>query len=236
MIAGLPMYISIVFIFTTLITVFFFHRAAGRSTTALLVLLSWLGIQAAISLTGFYYTETREFPPRFLLLVLPPFLTIILLFFIKKGKRFIDNLELQAITLLHIIRIPVELVLLWLYNEGTVPELMTFEGRNFDIFSGLTAPVVAWYCFRNGQVKSGVLLAWNIACLLLLINIVANAVLSAPFAFQQFAFEQPNTAVLYFPFVWLPCCVVPIVLLCHLAAIRRLLPGFKGSNGSVGIH
>jgi hypothetical protein len=42
------------------------------------------------------------------------------------------------------------------------------------------------------------------------------------FPFQQFAFDQPNIAVLYFPFIWLPSCVVPLVLLSHLAAIRQL--------------
>jgi hypothetical protein len=55
-----------------------------------------------------------------------------------------------------------------------------------------------------------------------LLNIVINAVLSIPSPFQQFAFEQPNVAVLYFPFVWLPCCIVPIVLFAHLAAIKQL--------------
>ena len=40
--------------------------------------------------------------------------------------------------------------------------------------------------------------------LALLVNIVGNAILSAPFQFPQFAFDQPNHAVLYFPFIWLP--------------------------------
>ena len=40
---------------------------------------------------------------------------------------------------------------------------------------------------------------------------------------QQFAFSQPNIAILYFPFSLLPACVVPLVALAHLVAIRRLL-------------
>jgi glycerol-3-phosphate acyltransferase PlsY len=59
----------------------------------------------------------------------------------------------------------------------------------------------------------------------LLLNIVVNAVLSLPYPFQQFAFDQPNVAVLYFPFTWLPCFIVVIVLYSHLAAIRKLLKG-----------
>jgi hypothetical protein len=54
------------------------------------------------------------------------------------------------------------------------------------------------------------------------LNIVVNAALSAPVPFQQFAFDQPNIAVLYFPFVWLPGFIVPLVLFAHLAAIQKL--------------
>ena len=99
---------------------------------------------------------------------------------------------------------------------------MTFEGRNFDILAGLTAPLVYYFGFIKPRLSRKTMLAWNFICLLLLINIIVNAVLSAPFPFQQFAFDQPNIAVLYFPFIWLPCCVVPLVLFAHLAAIRQL--------------
>jgi hypothetical protein len=68
---------------------------------------------------------------------------------------------------------------------------------------------------------------WNVICLGLLFNIVINAILSAPFPIQRFAFDQPDVAVLYFPFTWLPCCVVPVVLLSHLAVLRQLLTGKK---------
>jgi hypothetical protein len=100
---------------------------------------------------------------------------------------------------------------------------MTFEGRNFDILSGITAPFIAFYAFRKPQPDKKLLLVWNIICLGLLLNIVINAVLSAPFPFQQFAFDHPNTAVLYFPFTFLTSCVVPVVLFSHLASIRQLL-------------
>jgi hypothetical protein len=105
---------------------------------------------------------------------------------------------------------------------------MTFEGRNFDILSGLTAPIIFWLVFRQGKINRLLLLVWNFLALGLLINIVVNAFLSFPFAFQQFAFDQPNRAVLYFPFVWLPTVVVPLVLFCHLASIWQLL-----SNGKI---
>jgi hypothetical protein len=107
---------------------------------------------------------------------------------------------------------------------------MTFEGRNFDIISGLTAPFIAWWGYTKLKFNKNILLLWNFVCLGLLLNIVINAVLSAPLPFQQFAFDQPNVTILHFPFVWLPGLIVPAVLLSHLICIRQLLKRSVSTN------
>ena len=218
----LPAYVSLVFAITTFLTVWLFYMATKDSTTTLVVIMIWLIVQTVTGLSGFY-TVTRSVPPRFSLLILPPLVFIIGLFVTVKGREYLDRLDIKSLTILHIIRIPVELVLLWLFINKTVPKLMTFEGRNFDILAGITAPLIFYFGFIKRQINKRIILLWNIICLGLLINIIVIAVLSAPFPFQKFAFDQPDIAVLYFPFVWLPCCVVPLVLLSHLATIRQLL-------------
>ncbi|MBK8786890.1 MAG: hypothetical protein IPN43_10470 [Chitinophagaceae bacterium] len=220
--AHLPMYVNIVFILTTLLTVFLFYKAGSRSKISLGILVLWLLLQAVLSYVGFY-TVTNTTPPRFILLALPAVLLIIYLFLTAKGRVYLNNLDAKTLTLLHVVRIPVELCLYWLFLHKSIPQLMTFEGRNFDILAGLTAPVIFYFGYVKNKLGKTVLLLWNFICLGLLLNIVINAVLSAPSNFQQFAFEQPNTAILYFPFVWLPCCIVPLVLLAHLVCIRKLL-------------
>ncbi len=226
---NLPLYISVVFGLTTLITVGIFYKATNYSKTTLIILLVWLAVQAFIAMSGFY-TVTDSIPPRFLLLALPPLLVIIGLFATPKGREFIDSLDIKTLTILHIIRIPVELVLFWLFLHKAVPQLMTFEGRNFDILSGITAPIIYYFGFIQKRLDRKIILLWNFICLGLLFNIVINAVLSAPSPFQKFAFDQPNIAVLHFPFVWLPCCIVPLVLFSHLAAIRQLLNKQENSS------
>ncbi len=223
---NLPAYISWVFITTTLLTLFFLYKASRNSKAVVIIALLWLAVQSIIANCKFY-TETQILPPRFLLLVLPPFLLIIILFVTAKGKVFIDRFDTRWLTWLHIVRVPVELVLFWLFVQQQIPQLMTFEGRNFDILSGLTAPVIAYFGYHKQKLNTTLLLVWNFLCLALLINIVANAVLSAPFPFQQFAFEQPNVAVLYFPFALLPAFIVPVVLFAHLVCIRQLLSKTK---------
>ena len=100
---------------------------------------------------------------------------------------------------------------------------MTFEGRNFDVISGITALPMAWYAFQNNTIKRTPLLVWNIVCLALVCIIVVIAILSVRTPIQQFGFEQPNVGVLKFPFGWLPSFIVPVVVFSHVVSIRQLL-------------
>lgn len=230
---NVPFNVSIIFILTTFLTVGIFLYAAKRAaftspTTKILSFLFpfWLFFQAVISIGGFYL-KTDSMPPRLLLFAIFPALLTIVLLFVFARENFISRLPLKTLTVLHIARIPVEIVLLLLFQAGQVPQLMTFEGRNFDILSGVTAPIVAWFGFRGDKINRPLLIVWNLAALGLLINIVANAILSFPFPIQQFAFDQPNRGLLYFPFVWLPAVVVPVVLFSHLASLWQLLSNDK---------
>lgn len=218
---NLPLYVSLLFAATALITAYFFFRAANKSTAVLLLLFAWMTFQALMALGGFY-TNTQTIPPRFLLMVLPPLVIIIILLVGPAGKNWLAKLDIKTLTLLHVVRIPVEVVLYLLFIYHKIPQLMTFEGRNADILAGISAPVIYYFVFvkKSGAVK--ILFWWNIVSLLLLLNIVVNAALSAPSPIQQFAFDQPNTAIFYFPFNWLPSVVVPLVLLSHLAVLQRI--------------
>lgn len=219
---NIPVLIPIFFIVTVLLTLFFLYKVSGQSKILLIVSIAWLVIQAALGLAGFYQV-TDTMPPRFLLAIAPPVAAIIILLLSKKGRSLVMTWDLRWATILHVVRIPVELVLFWLFLQKAVPALMTFEGNNFDIVSGITAPLILWMGFRQGIAKKALLLFWNLICLVLLINIVVHAILSSPLPFQQFAFDQPNIAVLYFPFILLPAFVVPVVLLMHLVSIMRLI-------------
>jgi len=210
--------------FTSIIFFFLSIQQGSKARRFILFSVLWLGIQTLITLQGVYYTDTQAIPPRiFLFGIFPMIIFMVYLFFSKKGKEFTDNLSLEFLTRIHIIRVPVEIALYQLYLEQKVPQLMTFEGRNFDILAGITAPLMAYLVFKKNFVSHKILLVWNIICLGLLVNIVINAILSAPSPFQKFAFEQPNVAILYFPVSWLPTFIVPLVLFSHLVVIQKLL-------------
>lgn len=219
---NVPLYLPLGFVATVLLTCFFFVKAAHGNKIVALMLIIWLIAQGSVAATGFY-TQTQSMPPRFIAMLLPPILLIVILFATSKGRDFIDLLSPDQLTLLHVVRIPVELCLFSLYSYQLVPQLMTFEGINYDIVSGITAPLVAYLGYHKKLFNKTVLLIWNLLCLGLLINIVYHGILSVPTPFQRFGFDQPNIGLTYFPYVFLPGLIVPVVLLAHLSSIRQLL-------------
>jgi hypothetical protein len=229
MLENIPVYIELLFVFSTFAALGFFYLVLRKSIgyekwaqIICLVLVLWLILQGVLSYQYFYSSHPNSRPPRFLFLIFPPLVTIIFLFASKNGRSFLDSLPIQLLTYIHIVRIPVEWVLYALFLEKAVPELMTFDGRNFDILAGITAPFVAYLGLQKRLLSPKFVLWWDIFALALLLNIVAHGILSAPSAFQQLAFDQPNKALLHFPFTWLPGFIVPLVLFAHLVSIRRL--------------
>jgi hypothetical protein len=118
-------------------------------------------------------------------------------------------------------RIPVEIMLAALHAEGAIPEIMTWHGRNWDILTGVTAPVVAWLA-ATGRIGAMSVLAWNLLGLGLLVNVVTHAVLSVPGPLQVFTAPPQLTLPLGFPFIWLPMVIVLAALLGHLLVFRKL--------------
>ena len=233
MIENLPVYILLIFGLTTVATLLLFiwtirnsnsEPTRKKSTPIFIGLTIWLTIQAVLTLKNIYNSDTDTFPPKILLTgILPTIFTIILLFATSKGRQFIESLPLKNLTYLNIVRIPVEIILFWLFLNKAIPELMTFEGRNFDILAGISAPILAYFGLTKAKLNRQTILIWNFICLGLLINIVVNALFSAPSPIQIFAFDQPNIAILNFPFSWLPTFIVPIILFGHLTSIRQLM-------------
>jgi hypothetical protein len=225
---SLPEYVPVVFALTTVTSIGFLLKAvsqAGSRTFPSLLLIFllpfWLLFQAILALAGFYQ-DFLGVPPRLVLFAIVPALLLIAVYLIFFRRSFIEKLPLKTLTILHLVRIPVEIVLLWLFFGGQVPQMMTFEGRNFDILSGIAAPIVYWAAFKKSETRRGVLIAFNVLGLILLANVVSIAALSLPSAIQQLNFDQPSRAVLYFPYIWLPAIVVPIVLFAHLASLLKL--------------
>jgi hypothetical protein len=223
---NLAWYVSVLFLATVVLSIWLFLKAANYSRTTFIIISAWTLFQSVLGLSGFY-KYSGSLTLRFPVLIIPPVIFLVSLFFTTKGKAFIDGLDIKGLTIFHMIRIPVEIVLLFLFMGKVIPEAMTFEGRNFDIFSGLSAPVIYYFAFIKKRLGKTPVIIWNVVCMVLLLSVVSSAVLSLPERYLQYGFEMPNVAVGFFPFVLLPALLVPLALFCSAAAIRQLIVNKK---------
>jgi len=225
MIDHLPAWIEVLFILITLVTIGLFYLANGKPRAVVLLLLLWSVIHSLGAAFGFYQV-TDTIPPRFGLILIPA-IVISIIGLSSRSMSWISERRNSTIsTLLHMVRLPVEIVLFSLFVHDMVPQLMTFEGRNFDIIIGISAPIVAWLLWRH-KLSERALLVWNTVGLVLVLFIFINGMLSAELPFQCFAFDQPNRAILYFPFILLPATIVPIVIWTHLSDMILLVRSIR---------
>lgn len=218
MIEGVPYIINALFLCTATITIAFFYLANKNAKKAVLLLIIGSLLQLLIAFTGFYH-NTEDFPPHFTLVLVPSTLTIVYGLLPKQKESIIQCRSINISTLSHSVRVPVEICLFYLFQYQMIPELMTFEGRNFDIIAGVTVPLMSWL-YAKQKISNKVLLIWNWGGLGLFI--LTNGILSAELPFQQFAFDQPNKALEYPPYVLLPALIVPVVVYTHITDIIKL--------------
>jgi len=216
-------WLNIGFIALTIFELAYFWWVSGKNNRFLIIASSWLILQAIVASTGFYQ-QTDTMPPRLVLVFIPVILIILILGLSKKTAGFRNKFDLQRLHYIHIIRIPVEVFFLYgLYQYGLIARELTFDGNNWDIISGVSMPLVALLFWKYRVISKKLLVAWNVLCFGILLVTISQAILSAPFPFQMLSLEQPTVAVFYFPFIWLPAFVAPLVLLSHLISIKELI-------------
>ena len=221
MIENLPNWINVVFLIATAFTLVMFYVSNGKPKLLILLFIAWGVLHSYLSFTGFYL-NTDAFPPRFTYVILPSTLLVVYGVLPRSRQWVYQNRNLEVSTLLHTVRIAVEIILFYLFVHNMVPELMTFEGRNFDILAGISALIIGFF-FLLGKLNDRLLLIWNIIGLGLILFILFTGIFSSELPFQLFAFEQPNRAMTYFPFVLLPAIIVPIVIYTHITDILVLI-------------
>ena len=211
--------LPVIFCVITLVFLVLFYWSVNWNRRVIYIAVPWILFIAMLSFNGFF-TYTDTVPPRFLIVFIGNLLFVMLMLKYIKQNQFKDTIGLS----IHALRVVVELILYELYITKQIPKIMTFEGYNFDILIGVSAiGLLVWsYLFKSGLTKY-LLLMWNVVGLLFLVNIVVIAIFSAPLPMQQFAFDQPNKAVLYFPYILLPAFIVPVVFVTHIVSLKTLL-------------
>lgn len=171
-----------------------------------------------------FFAEFSAIPPRFFIVLVFPLLTILgLALFSSNLAEILRHVPPAHLVYIQSFRIVVELLIWMLFLQDLLPIQMTFEGYNFDVLTGLTAPIVAYFCFVKKQWPKWVAIAWNFAGLILVFTIVTISVFSFPSPFRYFMNEPANRIVAQFPFVWLPAILVTIAYSMHFLSLKQLL-------------
>ena len=134
------------------------------------------------------------------------------------GKQLAYALPLSSFIFFQIFRLPLELVLHNWYEQGSIPETMTWSGQNLDIVSGIVALIV--FCFMRKNRKA----IWvaNITGSMLLINVIRVAVMSAPLPFS-WKLETPLLVIFHLPYAFIAPICVGGALVGHILLTRALV-------------
>lgn len=188
---------------------------------SILAFLAWTAFVSILSLAG-TLSDFSGMPPRLFMVLIVPVIMIIVVMNAKATSEILQQIQPRALISLQVFRVFVEILLWGLFTQNLLPVQMTFEGRNFDILVGLTAPFVAWL-YQHQKISRTLVIIWNFAGLLLLLNIVTIAILSMPTPMRVFLNDPANTIVAEFPIVWLPGLLVPLAYWLHLLSLKQLL-------------
>ncbi|HVF72811.1 MAG TPA: hypothetical protein VM940_14510 [Chthoniobacterales bacterium] len=194
--------------------------AAALAWTAMsralsLSIVAWLVLSAALALSGILIHFEWVPPPIGLLLVAGFIGTI------AAGRSsWVEHLiELPWSILIgfHAFRILVEILIHTATTIDLAPPQMSWHGFNFDIVTGVSALLLAPFA---RSAPKGLIFAWNILGLTLLLAVVTVAAVSFPTRLQLM--RPDNSWVAVFPYVWLPAVLVTAALLGHIIIFRKL--------------
>ena len=192
----------------------------GYRTRSLVGLAAWVAYAGALGYAG-VIANTALRPPGLLYLLVPIALFVMFMARSRAGQTVALSIPLWLMASAESLRLVVELFLHELWLDGQIPKMMTFQGDNFDILIGMSAPIVAWLLATRG-LSDRLALAWNAIGIAMLANVVLRGALTTPGPLHLLSTEVPNAAIGTFPFTFIPGLMVPLALVLHVLSIRAL--------------
>jgi len=185
-------------------------------------LLGWLVLAFVLGSAGvFQATPSRVFPALGLGIALLILAGAWLLYRSSALSAVIAAISLPWLVGVQLYRV-VGFNFLVLYALGRLPGEFAIPAGAGDVAVGLAAPVVGYLFYKGARWSCLAVLSWNVAGILDLVVAVATGFLSSPGPFQVLALETPNELITAFPLVLVPVFAVPLSILLHLAALKRL--------------
>ncbi len=183
-------------------------------------LAAWIAYGGILGYTG-VISNTSALPPGLFYMLAPIIMLVMFMARSRVGETVALSVPLWLLMGMESFRLVVEIFLHELWLDGQLPKMLTYQGANFDILIGISAPVVAWLLVSR-RISNRMALIWNVIGIAMLANVAVRAVLTSPGPLHVISTEVPNVAIGTFPFTYIPGLMVPLALMLHVLSIRVL--------------
>ena len=182
-----------------------FQKRFVQITSAMLF-IAWFAAIYLLAQNGFF-RATGAFPPALLL----PLIFGFFLFFSQTFRKLLTVTPMHWIIGIQVFRVLGGVFLIG-YIQGLLPGIFALPAGIGDILTGITAPLVAYWSYKNGKGARLIAYIWSSFGVLDLVNALTLGALAQTPLIKT----EPTTALLAaLPFVLIPAFGVPRSLLLH---------------------
>jgi hypothetical protein len=197
------------------------HVRSKKLLTAVLIVAFWLGYLTLLSFTGVLLD--LDMPPKFPILVFLPLVVGMIVFYSrKKNSAILHSIPRAWPIYFQSFRIAVELLILFTFFEGILPQSATFEGMNFDVLMGLSAPFVGMYVAKHPNSKT-IQYVWNALgiCMVLFVAFIIASSIYFPTIWNS---DTPIVSMrfLEMPYLLLAGYLAPMAIFVHVLSLAQL--------------
>ncbi|MFK7949654.1 MAG: hypothetical protein AB8G11_18830 [Saprospiraceae bacterium] len=163
-------------------------------------------------------------PPRVPLLIFVPLIVVTTIFYFRnRNDEVLHNIPKTYPIYYQSFRIMVETLLLYTFYAGILTQKATFEGWNFDVIMGISAPFVAYFIYPKLDKYHSLAKAWNILGIFMVLFVAFIVATS----FYLPSFWNSDTPTMSTQFVELPYLLVagflaPSAIFIHVVALMQL--------------
>ena len=197
------------------------HQRQRTVQAAAAVLSGWFVLAVALALAGVYSGATSRIPTIQFGIAIPILIGCLLIWRWPSVSRLIDAVPRQWVIAIQFYRVE-GVTFLVLYAAHLLPGVFALPAGLGDVAVGLLAAAIGIGATGGRQLNPRTVLRWNLLGIADLIVALTTGFLTAPSAFQMFAFDHPNELISLFPLVLIPTFLVPLAILLHIISLIQL--------------
>ncbi len=196
-----------------------FRHAEGRARYGGVGLAVWLAATVLIVSTGITEDFTSVISPLGFIMTTVIMLGLAMILGWQPLQRALAALPLHWLMAIQLYRV-VGIVFLFGWLAGELPTALGPVTALYDVFIGLTAPLIAFAYVRYGAVRLAQL--WNIIGILDFVYAITIGVLAAPHALRLLTLTPDTSALGLLPLALITLWAVPLSVFLHVACLVRL--------------